>query len=843
MTAQWLQAGGWSQPLTLAASVALALLARRQSARRHACVRRRRDSPLRLLPATIFLSLVALGAMRSPQAFTPPRLPDGPQRVTAVVERPVAYRDGSATLIVRPQFGGDSARDATFGADLLRLRVQHCEKRFLIGDRISFRVTLRPITNFGNPGEFDWAGWNARRGIRAGAFIWSDRDIVSLERAGALDPITALRRRVSATAAARAARAAQANTENGVARGAALVAALTVGDRGGLDRATLDNVRDAGLAHALAISGLHVGLLAAACLLMIRASLIRTAYVRAGHDAVWPACAGAVIAVVGYASLGGAGVSVLRASVMGAAALAVLAFAGVGRPFEVLGVAAAGLALAIPGVATEPGFQLSFAATAALVVLALRVSPGSPGSHASHASHVSPVSRGSRWLGYACVPVLAWLATAALVAQHFQRISLAAPIVNLVTGPLVAAVVLLGLAATALMTISAAAAAPVFSVACWCASQLLSICDAVAAVPWAAIDVVSPGVTLTAALTAFPLLLVARVGRRMRRDVVTAAALAVGFLVVVLVVAAYGERYRDDRLEVHFVSVGQGDATIVKLPGGRILVVDGGRPGRGRLAVGPWLGRLGVRRIDYLVATHAQVDHWGGLVELADRFEVGEFWYNGGVCSNAPFSQFVATLRARGVDIVDVGALLAQPARDRAAAARLLRHFEGGAFVEALGPREADGACDANDRSVVLSIRYAGRGVLLAGDLEAAGEQRLVGVLDHSSEARARAPGPVPVRGRMDESARALSEDLVHDVLKAPHHGSRTSSSQALIDRVEPWLAVAGCGLGNRYGFPHAEVLERYRDAGVLFLSTARHGAVSLAIDADGVRVHTAETL
>jgi len=289
-----------------------------------------------------------------------------------------------------------------------------------------------------------------------------------------------------------------------------------------------------------------------------------------------------------------------------------------------------------------------------------------------------------------------------------------------------------------------------------------------------------------------------------------------GRLVAMLLVVSLGlgvqataERYRDDRLDVHFVSVGQGDATIVKLPGGKIAVVDGGRPGRGRLAIGPWLGRLGVRRIDYLVATHVQADHWGGLEYLAERFEIGEFWHNGGVCESESFARFLAALRRDAVAVVDVGAVLAAPG------AGLMRRFAAGAVLEALAPTDDKGTCDSNDRSIVLSVRYGGHGVLLTGDLEAGGEHALL----------------------------ALGRALSHDVLKAPHHGSRTSSTQTFVDGVGPWLAVAACGAGNRYGFPHDEVVGRYRDAGIVFLSTSLYGAVSAVIDARGVRVEPAKKL
>lgn len=693
-----------------------------------------------------------------------------PLRVVGVIVEPPRYGRGSATLVVRA-----TALDNAVGqplAGLVRVRIQHCSARYGLGDRIAIRSTLRAIENFGNPGEFDWAAWNHRRGIAVSAFAWSDRDVVVLDADGHARTglVVRLRREVRAMAAARA------------DAGSAFVAAVTVGDRGGLDAATVAAVRDAGMAHALAISGLHVGLLAGACLLAGRQTAIAMGYVAAGRDAVLPACVAALIAVVAYAALGGGGVSVFRAVTMGVASLWVLALAGRGRPLEVLGIAAAVLGLAAPGVATEPGFQLSFAATAALIALTSR--------------------QPSRVAAVAAVPVLAWLVTAPIVAQHFQRVSLVAPLVNLAAAPLVSVTVLLGLLSVASLGVSQALAQAAFTLASGAASLLLRLCEYAAAVDWAAVDVVSPGVALTSVLSALPVC--ALYADRRRWWVPAATACAAGLLVWL----AAAERYRDDRLDVHFVSVGQGDSTIVKLPGGKIAVVDGGRPGRGLLAVGPWLGRLHVGRIDYLIATHVQADHWGGLVELAERFEIGEFWHNGGDCDVDAFAAFVGDLRRRGVGVVDVAAAL----EDGAA---VERRGADGSILRAIGPSDGAGSCDANDRSVVLSVRYGGHGVLLAGDLEAAGEQQLI----------------------------ARHRELAHTVLKAPHHASRTSSTPAFLDAVDPRLAVAGCGAGNRYGFPHEDVVVRYRDRGVRFLSTDRWGAVSLRIDADGIRVDTAKKL
>lgn len=288
-------------------------------------------------------------------------------------------------------------------------------------------------------------------------------------------------------------------------------------------------------------------------------------------------------------------------------------------------------------------------------------------------------------------------------------------------------------------------------------------------------------------------------------------------LLVSLVGMATFERYRGDRLDVVFVSVGQGDATVVKLPGGRIMVVDGGGPGRSRLTVEPLLRRMRVGRIDYLVITHVQSDHWGGVPELAAAFEVGELWYpghGGGGCSVRGFDRFLSSLRERGVRVVDLGQTSLAPLQGK-------QGWRVGVLWPQSGVSAGQGqqGCNDNNRSVVLSVDFAGHRLLLTGDIEAEAEQSLLAL------------------ARDDP----LAASLRADVSKVPHHGSRSSSTPAFVAAVAPELAVVSAGAGNRYGFPHAEVRRRYHRSGARVLSTALWGAVSVGRSHRGIDVDRAQ--
>ncbi|MEE8312658.1 MAG: ComEC/Rec2 family competence protein, partial [Candidatus Binatia bacterium] len=387
---------------------------------------------------------------------------------------------------------------------------------------------------------------------------------------------------------------------------------------------------------------------------------------------------------------------------------------------------------------------------------------------------------------------------APLVALHFHRVSWVAPAANLAATVPVAMTVLLGLVGAAVWSFSPQAAVPLFSLASAGAASIVFIAGAFAALPFAETAVPAPGPLLAAVLVALVSVTAFR----------SARGLAVGLAVVavVLVVVAAHARYRTDRMDLVFASVGQGDATIVRLPGGRVIVVDAGGRGRGRLVVAPLLRRMHVGRIDYLVLTHVQTDHWGGAPYLSADMEVGEVWHPGGGCESASFASFLDGLVRSGVRVVDVAA------HWKARGRPVTRAGGEGWRIDAPWPRHG-GRCDDNDRSVVLRIMYGDTSILLPGDLEQRAERALVG------------------------AGAALSADI----LKVPHHGSATSSTPAFLDAVGARFAVVSAGLANGYGFPRPEVVERYRERGMQLFRTDLDGAIHVVVDADGARAVAAK--
>jgi competence protein ComEC len=272
-----------------------------------------------------------------------------------------------------------------------------------------------------------------------------------------------------------------------------------------------------------------------------------------------------------------------------------------------------------------------------------------------------------------------------------------------------------------------------------------------------------------------------------RRWAAVAAGVLVGWLG-----AANLLRGASTDLVATFLDVGQGDAAVLELPHGHAMLVDGGGSfdpafDPGELIIEPFLRRRHISRLDVVVMSHPHPDHMNGLPRILERFDVGELWEPGEESEAPAYRAILATAARRGIAHGPPGA------RDL-----------GGARIEVLGPKGgATMARSTNDNSLVLRVSWAGRALLLPGDVERDAEAELL----------------------------SWGAGLRADVLKAPHHGSRTSSTPDFLAAVAPQFAVFPAGAGNRFGFPHPEVLARYPCPTRI---TGRDGAVTVRITSDG---------
>ncbi len=526
-----------------------------------------------------------------------------------------------------------------------------------------------------------------------------------------------------------------------------LLRALATGDRSQLPEELPALLRATGTSHLLAISGLHLGLVAG-LLGWLGSRLARAVLRWRGRSRAWTV--GALCMAGGaltYGQLAGWPVSAVRACWMLLGVGAALALGRGREPRQLLGLAAFATVLAEPAMAATASWQLSFGALLGLVLLTPRLVRALP------PDLWWPLDRAARG---AAATLAATLGTLPAAAWWFQELALCAVPANLVALPLV------GLVATpgALLSVALPGLAGELAAAVACGALDLAL-------GWLRL---MRGPTLHPAVGPLGALLLVSLPLLARRPLL-------GSLVALV---ALGLRLRPRAwLVISFLAVGQGNAALVEWPDGRRWLVDGGPD---RRAVLSHLRRQGVRRLDVVAATHGHPDHIGGLAAVLEELEVEALWVpHLPTAGEAELASLLAVARSRGAQL----GLPDDPA------------------VPAVHPLEGwtPARTSANEESLVLLLAHGLHSILLSGDIERAAEARLLPEL-----------GPV-------------------DVLGVPHHGSRSSSTEAFVQRLRPRVAVVSCGRDNRFGHPHPSVLARYGAVDSLLLRTDQHGTVQIRSD------------
>ena len=619
--------------------------------------------------------------------------------------------------------------------------------------------TAEPAPGKRNPGGFDYAAHLARRGAAGQLFVRTAGGGSS----GTLRLVDRLAVGVAAGLPDRA---------------AGLMLALTLGKRD-----DLGDLRDAfgaaGMAHLLALSGLHVGVL----LLALGRSVSRLPRARL------PVLAAATVAFV---LLVDPSPSVVRAATMSLAALASAALgAGRAHAWATLGLAALVGTLTAPQMVFDLGFQLSYLAVAGMLVFlppwTRGLAPRGAGGRSRRGGAPSSVRGRAAWLAAAIangglVSVAAQLPTLSLVAGTFGGVPVASPLVNVVAVPLAGLLVPLGFLAAVAGLVATPLAALVNLMTGPLAAALVWTAELGARLPsvsWGEIGPVGHVAWVGACVG-----IAACSHGRLRAPQALAVLLIAG-------VGTFALTPRQAVPDIWFLDVGQGDAALIRLPGGTGVLIDGGGTpfsdyDVGRRVVLPALRALGVRRLDAVVSTHPDADHIEGLMTVLAAMPVGL------LITGPPAPEVALDVRLRDL-----------------AAAREIRVHEawrgehlvvggGRVVLDVLNPARGPDPPSGNDASVALVLRVDGVArALFLGDLGVAVEPEL-----------------------------ALPSV---DVLMVGHHGSRGSTSEGLVRAASPSLAVVSVGR-NAYGHPTTEVLERLRAHGATVLTTLERGAVRVGL-------------
>ena len=693
--------------------------------------------------------------------------------------------------------------------------------RLVYGQRVEFDAKVRRPHNFGNPGAFDYAHFLARQHVywtastRAGTEIKIlpgrcgsafERVIMNL-RAAALERLERL--------------------HQGDAYSTGMMQAILIGSSFQLQRVWTEQFRATGTFHAIVISGTHIAVLSGFLMLLLRLCFV-------------PARIANLVTLAStwlYTLVTGWQPPCVRSAAGFTLFMLGRAFYRERRIMNLLAAVAIGFLVLDAEQILEPSFQLSFLAvgfigafagplleaTTAPLARALRglddvgrdlhLPPRAAQFRVEMRLLVETVRLWTRLPARVCrsiVIVPAWalfyvygLVAISAVVQiglalpmviYFHRVGFSGLSANAIVVPLFEFLVPLGF--IAIFTGSAMVA----KVCTW----ILGISRA--AVAWhARIEpnwrIPTPPVWLVLAISA-ALIAAALLRGRWK----AAGAAVVLALVVLLCLHPFPPQVAQHQLELTAIDVGQGDSLLVSLPGGKLMVVDGGGiPAFGRRArtqmdigedvVSPYLWDRSIRTIDVLALTHAHDDHLGGLAALMENFHVRELW-TGATSDNPLWNGLRDRARRLGVRIVPMHSG---------------RSFGfGGAQVEVLAPLADYVAPDVprNNDSLVMRLSFGRNSFLLTGDVERQVEAELV------------------ADGRVAHT----------DVLKVAHHGSKTSSTADFLDRLQPEFALISAGFENSYGHPHPDVLARLAGHRAEVFRTDLEGLIT--IRSDGRRLY-----
>jgi competence protein ComEC len=634
------------------------------------------------------------------------------------------------------------------------------------GDEVRAWLRFEAIPPARNPGERDLRREAARHGLGARARLVDARLALRLP---SRSPTAALRRWRRALGERMAAGG----------EGGPLLAALALGDRRFVREGTRDAFRRLGVSHLLAVSGLHLGGVAGALFLVARRALRARPRWVAGRDVRRASAVLAASGSLAYALLAGWGIPVRRAWIF---VLVLTALFVVRRtPRRGVLLAAAGLVIVLtdPAAVFDLGAQLSFAATAALLLAVPMASRAGVGA----APGLLRAAVGSALAASLRVSSTAIVATAPVLAAHGLSSTPVGLAANVLAVPL-ATLLLLPLAAVGAVAAACGEIGPLEAVLELCAALAGGVVRGAESVASALppVQVGLPAVPVAVALAGVG----AGLALRARS---TPARVSICLAVCLGLAGAPARREGPDPPRVVAFAVGQGDAVLVQGRGATMLVDAGwaspGVPGLdlGRSVIAPGLRALGVQRIDLLVASHGDADHRGGLEAVLEAFEVAELWLP--AVPDDRFARLESRAAQAGVRV-----------RRRAAGDPAWQ--QGDVRVETLWPPVGSGRFVGNDASLVLRASVAGRRVLLTGDVGAAAERALL-----------RAP-----------------EALQAEILKVGHHGSSGSSTDAFLEAVGFELALVSAPCSVHRTLPAPDALARLARAGGSTWWTGRDGAV-----------------
>ncbi len=672
------------------------------------------------------------------------------------------------------------------------------------GDRVRTIIRLRRPRNFYNPGGFNYERYLASRRIYATGYLKSSREIARMGE-GTFCPFVKLIERLRA----RIREVIESSSEY-PERG--IMKALILGERGEISEDVRESFIIAGVAHILAISGLHVGILALVIFWLFRSMLRVSERITLAINIFKVASVLTIFPLAIYTLIAGARVSTVRALIMVVTYLVAIIIDREEEIFNTLALAAFIILVVFPASVFDISFQLSFISVWAIIYIVPRAREFFKQENILLASEPSsPLRKFMSRVGvFILVSLSAIIGTAPLVAYYFNRLSIWGIFANLVIVPLIGLLsVPLCLLAGLFVFIQQSVAGFLFYLASFPVDLAIRLVELIGDFPFASLRVTTPR---PGEICLWYLLIVSLINlKRLRWP---------RYVICLLLLAGVGNfgywywvNNYNSKLKVSFLSVGQGDTALVEFPRGVKMLIDGGgfydeSFDTGGLIVAPFLWWKKIKKIDYLVMSHPQIDHIGGLKFIARNFPVKELWMNADEGECPAYWNFLKIIDEKGI-------------RKRLLSSKSPDQTINGVKVEFLGPppgraslglkSKRKGSFELNNNSLVLRLSLGDLSFLFSGDILSEGENELC----------------------------RSGRELASTVIKVPHHGSKSSSSHRFLKKVKPEVAVISAGYKNVFGFPHEKVLKRYEELGARVYRTDQDGAIEIKNDGKKLEIKT----
>ncbi|MEW6374630.1 MAG: DNA internalization-related competence protein ComEC/Rec2 [Thermodesulfobacteriota bacterium] len=715
-----------------------------------------------------------------------------------ILDRPPESSRGGTQLLIKSQKIILSNRHVPVeGHALLFLKEENGS--FHVGDRLRFLCRLYPPHGFRNPGGFSYERYLTFERIHAIGFLSVKKGWVKtgegfknpflLRMEGWRDHIRNFLQKKADP------------------RYSGIFEALVLGEQGNIPEEVKEDFIATGIAHLLAISGDHLGIVALLSFSLFIWIMKRSEFLLLSISVKKWAATLTIPCILLYTFIAGGGISVIRATIMVITFFFSILFNRERNLLHTLALAAFLILIVSPPSLFDVSFQLSFLAVLSILYLVPRILT-------ELKREGIPLPQKASWkqnlwiylkLSF-LVTTVATLGTAPFVALHFNRISPIGWVTNLFAIPWVGFLIVpLSLIASLFSFFLSPLATFLIHINDFFTLVLLKVVAFFASFPFASFFVSTPTV-LEIVLFYLLLFIVVhlRKGRRIRY-------IFVGLCLTLICDLAYWN-FKDSfqkNLTLTFIDVGHGDSILIEFPKGKRMLIDGGglhedRFDIGKNVIAPFLWKKKIQRIDYLVLTHPDPDHLKGLNFIASHFSIGQFWDNGLRGDSESYLNLEKTILKKKIERFSLNE-------------KISPQTINGVQISILNPpvrnefyKGNQNPMFLNNQSLVMKLHFKEIRVLLTGDIEEEAEYRMM-------------RRDIPLKS---------------DILKIPHHGSSSSSTPLFLERVKPTYAILSVGERNIAKLPHPEVLRRYHQQGAKIFRTDKHGAIFVITDGERIEVN-----